>query len=197
MVLSPRAFPENILIDAQGYAVVVDMGFAKIVVDKTLTLCGTPEYLAPEIIMSKGHGKAVDWWSYGVLVYEMIVGVTPFYEPGIKQNDLFRRIVLAQYEMSPILSDDEQDLISKLLVRKPSGRLGNLSRGHRDIKDHEWFSEVDFKKLVRKEVGAPWIPEMKDPFDASHFDDYRGSEREDNSKRRPLSREEQELFRDF
>ena len=127
----------------------------------------------------------------------MIVGVTPFWEPRIRQNDLFKRIVLAKYEMPDVLNDQEQDLIGKLLVRNPSARLGNLSRGHRDIRDHEWFDEIDFKKLVRKEIEGPWIPDIKDPFDASYFDDFRGSEREDTSHRRPLSREEQDLFRDF
>lgn len=176
--------------------VVVDMGFAKIVVDKTYTLCGTPEYLAPEVLMSKGHDKAVDYWSYGCLIYEMLVGVTPFFQRNMQQNELFKRIVLGKYELSPDLNEDEKDLISNLLVRKQSARLGNLSRGHRDIKDHAWFDEIDFKKLVRKELAGPWVPEMKDPFDASHFDDYRDSER-DHGRHHKLSREEQELFRDF
>lgn len=188
---------ENILIDAQGYCVVVDMGFAKIVVDKTYTLCGTPEYLAPEIILSKGHDTAVDYWSYGVLLFELLVGVTPFFQRQISQNEMFKRIVLAKYKMPSILNEDEQDLLKKLLVRKQSARLGNLSRGHRDVKDHAFFNEIDFKKLVRKELPGPWVPDIKDPFDASYFDDYRGSERDDEVRHRPLSREQQDLFRDF
>lgn len=188
---------ENVLIDAEGYCVVVDMGFAKIVVDKTYTLCGTPEYLAPEIIMSKGHDTAVDYWSYGVLVYELLTGVTPFFDRGISQNEMFKRIVMGKYNMASDLTDTEQDLVKKLLVRKQSARLGNLSRGYRDVKDHAWFEDMDFKKLVRKELPGPWIPEIKDPFDASNFEDYRLDEYDDDVRHRKLSREEQDLFRDF
>ena len=77
--------PENILIDKNGYTVLVDLGFAKFVPDKTYTLCGTPEYLAPEIILSKGHNKGVDIWAFGVLVFEMIYGFSPFYTEGVDQ----------------------------------------------------------------------------------------------------------------
>ena len=189
--------PENVLIDSDGYCIVVDMGFAKVVADKTFTLCGTPEYLAPEIILSKGHDKAVDYWSFGVLVYELLVGVSPFYEKGSSQSDLLRRIVLNKYETPDKLSVAAKELINRLLVRQQTVRLGNLSRGYRDIKDHEWFNKIDFKHLVKKELSAPWVPRIKDPFDLTHFDDFRYDEQYQQMPKSHLSKEEQDLFRDF
>lgn len=189
--------PENILIDSEGYCIVADMGFAKVVADKTFTLCGTPEYLAPEIILSKGHDKAVDYWSFGVLVYELLVGVSPFYEKRGGQSDLLRRIVLGKYETPNKMSGTAKDLINRLLVRQQTARLGNLSRGYRDIKDHEWFNKINFKHLVKKELSAPWVPPVKDTFDMQCFDNLRYAEQYQQKPKTHLSKEEQDLFRDF
>jgi CRP-like cAMP-binding protein/tRNA A-37 threonylcarbamoyl transferase component Bud32 len=93
--------PENIMIDSHGYPVLVDLGFAKVVQNKTYTMCGTPEYLAPEIILSKGHDKGVDCWAFGVLIYEMIYGITPFFSSGIDQVTLFKRIVQGKFAFPP------------------------------------------------------------------------------------------------
>ncbi len=188
--------PENALIDGKGYCIMVDLGFAKIVVDKTYTLCGTPEYLAPEIIMSKGHDKAVDYWSFGVLLYEMLVGRSPFYFHGTDQVSLFKRIVMVKYSCPATVNDDAKDLIKKLLVRRQASRLGNLSRGHLDVKDEPWFKSMDWEKLTNYELEAPWIPDIKDPMDASHFEDFSREEGDDESGRR-LNAKEQALFKDF
>jgi len=188
--------PENALIDKDGYCIMVDFGFAKIVVDKTYTLCGTPEYLAPEIIMSKGHDKAVDYWSFGVLIYEMIVGQSPFYLYGTDQVSLFKRIVMVKYQCPSNVKDDAKDVIKKLLTRRQASRIGNLSRGHLDIKDHPWFASLDFDKLNSKKLKAPWLPKISNPLDARNFDDFSRVERE-KFRGKPLSSTEQKLFTDF
>jgi CRP-like cAMP-binding protein len=192
--------PENILIDSKGYCVLVDLGFAKIVVDKTYTLCGTPEYLAPEIILSKGHDKGVDYWALGVLIYEMLVGRSPFYSYGTDQVSLFKRIVQVKYSFPPGLAsmnDQAQDLIQRLIVRRQTNRFGCLARGDMDIRDHAWFNVIDVEKLLKKKVPAPWVPRIKDPLDASHFDSYRHVENEPTSNKPQISAAQQALFKDF
>jgi len=188
--------PENALIDKHGYCIMIDFGFAKIVVDKTYTLCGTPEYLAPEIIMSKGHDKAVDYWSFGVLIYEMLVGQSPFYLYGTDQVSLFKRIVMVKYQCPAYVSDEAKDVIKKLLTRRQASRFGNLSRGYLDVKEHDWFKTLDFKKLNARKLKAPWKPKTTNPLDSRNFDDFSKAEREKH-RGKPLSEKEQKLFAGF
>lgn len=188
--------PENALIDNKGYCIMVDLGFAKIVVDKTYTLCGTPEYLAPEIIMSKGHDKAVDYWSFGVLIYEMLVGRSPFFFYGTDQVSLFKRIVMVKYSCPSTVNDKAKDLIKKLLTRRQASRLGNLSRGVLDVKEHPWFDTMSWEKLNNYELKAPWIPTIKNPLDSSYFEDFSREEREKETGR-PLTSKEQQYFVEF
>jgi CRP-like cAMP-binding protein/tRNA A-37 threonylcarbamoyl transferase component Bud32 len=191
--------PENILIDGKGYCVLVDLGFAKVVSDKTYTLCGTPEYLAPEIILSKGHDKGVDYWAFGVLIYEMLVGRSPFYSYGTDQVSLFKRIVQVKYSFPPggMVSEPAQDLIQRLVVRRQANRFGCLARGDMDIRDHYWFNVIDVDKLLLKHIPAPWVPRIKDPLDASHFDSYRHVENEPPTNKPHLSATQQTLFKEF
>lgn len=191
--------PENILIDNLGYCVLVDLGFAKIVMDKTYTLCGTPEYLAPEIILSKGHDKGVDYWAFGVLIYEMLVGRSPFYSYGTDQVSLFKRIVQVKYSFpsGQAVNDAAQDLIQRLVVRRQANRFGCLARADMDIRDHSWFSVIDVDKLLKKKISAPWIPQIKDALDSSHFDSYRHVENEPPSNKPALTKAQQELFLEF
>ena len=188
---------ENVLVDEHGYCKIVDLGFAKVVDDKTYTLVGTPEYLAPEIIMSKGHDKACDYWAYGVLVYELLVGKSPFYIPGSDQVDMFKRAVLLKYEIPEHVDELAKDMIQRLLVRKQEKRLGNLANGYLDIKRHEWFekSGIGFRSILRREEDAPWKPEVRDVFDASNFDSY-GEEKEIDAGKR-ITKQEQDLFIGF
>lgn len=188
--------PENALIDKDGYCIMIDFGFAKIVVDKTYTLCGTPEYLAPEIIMSKGHDKAVDYWSFGVLIYEMLVGQSPFYLYGTDQVSLFKRIVMVKYQCPAYVTDAAKDIIKRLLTRRQASRFGNLSRGTKDVKDHPWFSSLDFNELTQRKIKAPSKPKISNPLDTRNFDDFSRVERE-KFRGKPLSDKEQKLFVGF
>jgi protein kinase A len=190
--------PENVLIDSWGYTVLVDLGFAKVVLDKTYTLCGTPEYLAPEIIVSKGHDKGVDYWAYGALCFEMIAGVSPFYTAGSDQVSLFKRIVQAKFVFPEgVVHEQAQDLIKRLLVQRQSERLGCLASGEEDIRNHKWFSVINVDKLLRKQFPTPWVPKIRNALDASHFESYHDLENELPPKRKPLALVEQVAFKDF
>jgi len=151
--------PENVMIDTKGYLRLVDFGFAKKCVYKTYTKCGTPEYFAPELLKGNGYNGSVDYWSIGVLVYEMIAGRTPFF----KEDELQQAQSILENEVS--FSDAfpavEQDFISNLLVKDPKNRLGMLTNGSTDVKNHEWFIGLSWEKLYRKEIKAPFLPKRR------------------------------------
>ena len=158
--------PENILINKTGYLKLTDFGFAKVVENRTYTLCGTPEYLAPEIILNKGHGKPVDWWSLGNLIYEMLTGIPPFY---CKDRDiLFDAIINDEPEYPEYLSDEVIDLIKKLLIKNPDKRLGN--NGADEIKKHIFFEGMNWEKLLNKKIKPPFIPRLKNAVDTRYID---------------------------
>jgi len=184
--------PENVLIDKDGYAVIVDLGFAKYVTGKTFTLCGTPWYIAPEVILGRGHGKACDYWSWAILIHEMCTGDTPFQDHGIDQMTLFKGIVKGKFKISDRASAEVEDMIRKILVTKPQYRLGNLAGGTKDIKTHAWLKDVDFNKLSKKVFRSPWKPEVKDPLDVEAFDNWDHMEREE--KEPPMKKAEQTQF---
>ena len=172
------------MIDAKGYLRVVDFGFAKMVKEGlTYTLCGTPEYLAPEIIANKGHGLAVDWWAVGVLLFELLVGDTPFRHDNTMET--YRRIMTCNFQMPKFVKPSPQHLIDKLLEPDPTLRLGAMKDGADDIKRHNWFrgleesdgarddrGDFDWNKLLAKEITPPWVPPLKSEYDTSQFDSY-------------------------
>jgi len=185
--------PENLLLDNVGYVKVTDFGFAKRVdpTIKTWTLCGTPEYLAPEIILNKGHGKAVDWWALGVLIYEMLVGYPPFYSED--RMALYQNILSGKVDYPRHVSRQARDIISKLLTADLTRRLGTLRHGSKDIRRHPWFRGFDWNALMCKKLTAPIVPHAQSEDDTSYFDEY--PEEEDDAA--PIHASEQELFRDF
>lgn len=155
------------MIGADGYLKVTDFGFAKEVHGTTWTLCGTPEYLCPEIVSGKGHGKGVDWWTVGILLYEMLASYTPFaHEDQLKMYD---RIVRGNLKFPSSFSTEAKDLISRFLTHKPTSRLGVIKGGANLIKKHPYFDGMSWTDLEQKKLPAPHIPKIKSPTDTTNF----------------------------
>lgn len=164
--------PENLLLDRHGHVKITDFGFAKDVPDITWTLCGTPDYLAPEVVASKGYNKSVDWWSLGILIFEMLCGFTPFWDGGSPVK-IYENILKGRVKYPPYIHHDAQDLLVQLITSDLTKRLGNLHGGPADIKNHAWFAEVTWERLVKKDIDAPYVPPVKGGAgDASQFDKY-------------------------
>ncbi|KAI8365469.1 kinase-like domain-containing protein [Choanephora cucurbitarum] len=163
--------PENILIDKQGYIKITDFGFAKkITQDRTWTLCGTPDYIAPEIIRSQGYTKAVDWWSLGVLIYEMMTGEPPF--TAKNPIEQYQKILEGDVNWPDNINAEARDLLENLLKTKASERIGNLKDGVNDIKRHPWFSSIDFDHILAQTITPPHMPTIQHEGDTHHFAIY-------------------------
>eukprot|EP00357_Protocruzia_adherens_P033677 CAMPEP_0115009886 /NCGR_PEP_ID=MMETSP0216-20121206/22939_1 /TAXON_ID=223996 /ORGANISM="Protocruzia adherens, Strain Boccale" /LENGTH=317 /DNA_ID=CAMNT_0002377899 /DNA_START=34 /DNA_END=984 /DNA_ORIENTATION=- len=166
--------PENILIDAEGYLKLTDFGFAKVIESRTYTLCGTPEYLAPEILLNKGHGKPVDWWCLGILTYEMLVGIDPFTDED--PMAIYQKILKGKVRYPRDFNKDAKSLVKHLLVADLTKRYGNLKNGVEDIKNHRWFNGLDWSKLNNRLLEVPYKPVIKSPSDTSNFSVYPDSD---------------------
>ncbi|PSC72692.1 AGC kinase [Micractinium conductrix] len=174
--------PENLLLDASGHLKLTDFGFAKAIGPRrTYTLCGTPDYLAPEIILNKGHGKAVDWWALGVLIFEMMAGYPPFFDDDPLAT--YKKILKGAVTFPSHFSVD----LSK--------RYGCLVGSVHDIKTHPWFRPLDFAALKTRSLPPPIKPTVTGVDDASNFEDY--SDLEPMQHAFKLSSAEQALFAGF
>jgi protein kinase A len=166
--------PENLLISSDGYLKLTDFGFAKILNEgRTFTICGTPEYIAPEIILNQGHGKAADWWTLGILIYEMHTGIDPFSDDDTMS--IYKNILKGKVQFPSCFDKEAKDaksLIRHLLVADLSKRYGNLREGVNDIKKHRWFNNFSWEDLLKKKIKPAYIPQVKSLGDVSNFEEY-------------------------
>nr|XP_057926190.1 serine/threonine-protein kinase N1-like [Doryrhamphus excisus] len=192
---------DNLLMDADGFVRMTDFGLCKEGMghgDRTATFCGTPEFLAPEVLTDDDYTRAVDWWGMGVLIYEMLVGQSPFL--GEDEEEVFDSIVNDDVQYPPALPADAVTIIQKLLKKNPLKRLGAGERDASELKGEEYFQDVDWDALLAKKVKPPFLPSIKDWADVSNFD-------EDFTRLQPvlsppaepgvLSAEQQGAFADF
>ncbi|KAF1958056.1 serine/threonine-protein kinase YPK2/YKR2 [Byssothecium circinans] len=188
--------PENILIDAEGHLKLVDFGFAKKVENReTYTLCGTPEYLAPEVIRNTGHGTAVDWWAFGILVYEFLVGQPPFWDQNPMK--IYEQIVEGRVRFPSAMSSDARDLISGLCTVDTSKRLGNIQGGAGAVKAHPWFRQIDWDALYYRKVNGPIVPHLRGPADTRNFDEYEPESTNREKYTKEMADKWDESFKDF
>mmetsp|Transcript_74595 Transcript_74595/g.159855 ORF Transcript_74595/g.159855 Transcript_74595/m.159855 type:complete len:324 (+) Transcript_74595:124-1095(+) len=162
--------PENILMCSNGYLKITDFGLAKLVAPgvRSYTVCGTPDYMAPEVLLNKGHCTSVDWWSLGVLIYEMLVGQPPFSDEDA--SDIYRKILAGRLYFPRYFSKNARNMLKKLLHADLSLRYGNLKDGARDVLEHKWFAPLDLEALRTMSAPPPMQPKVKDASDISNFD---------------------------
>nr|XP_039266644.1 ribosomal protein S6 kinase alpha-3-like [Styela clava] len=190
--------PENILLDIDGHIALTDFGLSKESIDgaeKAYSFCGTVEYMAPEVVNRRGHDNSADWWSFGVLMYEMLTGQLPF--QGRDRKETMTQILKAKLAMPQFLSHDAQSLLRMLFKRNPTNRLGSGPDGVEEIKRHSFFASIDWNKLLRKEIDPPFKPAATRAEDAFYFDSEFTSRTPRDSPGVPASAAAQQLFRGF
>ncbi|OHT11416.1 AGC family protein kinase [Tritrichomonas foetus] len=193
--------PENVLVDAEGHLKITDFGLVKTNLknakDTTTTFCGTPEYIAPEILQQQPYTKGVDWWSYGVLLYEMLTGLPPFYHENT--NRMYQMIINEQVDLQHRLSNVAKDLIVKLLDKDQKTRFGSGEQDAEEIKLHPFFKGLNWDDVKHKRTQPQWVPSIRNDTDTSNFDQEFTQEEamisfEDGSL---INAESQDAFVDF
>ncbi|XP_063163725.1 ribosomal protein S6 kinase alpha-2 [Candoia aspera] len=190
--------PENILLDEEGHIKITDFGLSKEAIDhdkRAYSFCGTIEYMAPEVVNRRGHTQSADWWSFGVLMFEMLTGSLPF--QGKDRKETMALILKAKLGMPQFLSIEAQSLLRALFKRNPSNRLGAGLDGVEEIKRHPFFATIDWNKLYRKEIKPPFKPAVGRPEDTFHFDPEFTSRTPTDSPGVPPSANAHHLFRGF
>lgn len=164
--------PENLLLDSKGHVKITDFGLSKQGIEDNIsanTMCGTPEYLAPEILSKIGHGKAVDWYSLGAIMYEMLTGLPPFYTRNREQ--LFERIKRGGLQYPPYLTTLTISLLRSLMLRDPNRRLGGGPADGEEVKAHEFFSSVDWLAIFECRMRPPFTPNIAHEGEVKYFEE--------------------------
>ncbi|XP_056343809.1 ribosomal protein S6 kinase alpha-3 isoform X3 [Oenanthe melanoleuca] len=190
--------PENILLDEEGHIKLTDFGLSKESIDhekKAYSFCGTVEYMAPEVVNRRGHTQSADWWSFGVLMFEMLTGTLPF--QGKDRKETMTMILKAKLGMPQFLSLEAQSLLRMLFKRNPANRLGAGPDGVEEIKRHAFFSKIDWNKLYRREIHPPFKPATGRPEDTFYFDPEFTAKTPKDSPGIPPSANAHQLFRGF
>uniref|UniRef100_A0A8C6LJJ8 non-specific serine/threonine protein kinase n=1 Tax=Nothobranchius furzeri TaxID=105023 RepID=A0A8C6LJJ8_NOTFU len=190
--------PENILLDEDGHIKITDFGLSKEAIDhdkRAYSFCGTIEYMAPEVVNRRGHTQSADWWSFGVLMFEMLTGSLPF--QGKDRKETMALILKAKLGMPQFLSPEVQSLLRALFKRNPVNRLGAGPDGIEEIKRHRFFASIDWDKLYKKEMRPPFKPTVGRPEDTFHFDPEFTSRTPTDSPGIPPSANTHQLFRGF
>ncbi|XP_016372212.1 ribosomal protein S6 kinase alpha-1-like isoform X1 [Sinocyclocheilus rhinocerous] len=190
--------PENILLDEEGHIKLTDFGLCKEAIDyekKAYSFCGTVEYMAPEVVNRQGHTHSADWWSFGVLMFEMLTGSLPF--QGKDRKETMNLILKARLGMPQFLSAEAQNLLRALFKRNPTNRLGSGPDGAEEIKRHSFFMTIDWNKLFRREIKPPFKPAVARPDDTFYFDSEFTSRTPKDSPGVPPSAGAHQLFRGF
>ncbi|XP_060038279.1 serine/threonine-protein kinase N1 isoform X2 [Erinaceus europaeus] len=192
---------DNLLLDTEGYVKIADFGLCKEGMgygDRTSTFCGTPEFLAPEVLTDTSYTRAVDWWGLGVLLYEMLVGESPF--PGDDEEEVFDSIVNDEVRYPRFLSAEAIGIMRRLLRRNPERRLGSTERDAEDVKKQPFFRTLGWDALLARRLPPPFVPTISGRTDVSNFDEEFTGEAPTLTpprEARPLTAAEQEAFRDF
>lgn len=192
---------DNLLLDTEGYVKIADFGLCKEGMgfgDRTGTFCGTPEFLAPEVLTETSYTRAVDWWGLGVLIFEMLVGESPF--PGDDEEEVFDSIVNDEVRYPRFLSLEAIAIMRRLLRKNPERRLGSSERDAEDVKKQAFFRHIQWEELLHRRVKPPFVPTLNSVEDVSNFDEEFTSEKPQLTPPkdpRPLTDDEQNLFNDF
>uniref|UniRef100_A0A6P4EGC5 protein kinase C n=1 Tax=Drosophila rhopaloa TaxID=1041015 RepID=A0A6P4EGC5_DRORH len=192
---------DNLLLDTDGYVKIADFGLCKEGMgfgDRTGTFCGTPEFLAPEVLTETSYTRAVDWWGLGVLIFEMLVGESPF--PGDDEEEVFDSIVNDEVRYPRFLSLEAIAVMRRLLRKNPERRLGSSERDAEDVKKQAFFRSIVWDDLLLRKVKPPFVPTINHLEDVSNFDEEFTSEKAQLTppkEPRHLSEDEQVLFQDF
>ncbi|XP_053208597.1 serine/threonine-protein kinase N-like isoform X2 [Panonychus citri] len=192
---------DNLLLDAEGYVKIADFGLCKEGIgfgDRTGTFCGTPEFLAPEVLTDNSYTRAVDWWGLGVLIFEMLIGESPF--PGDDEEEVFDSIVNEEVRYPRCLTIESVAIMKRLLRKNPDRRLGSSERDAEDVKKQSFFRHINWDDLLARKVKPPFVPTIKSLEDVSNFDNEFTSEKPVLSPPkdlRYLPRLDDQLFKEF